>query len=149
MTVVPDAEIADTTTGSHPVFTVDPTTSTDPADVAIDDPVTIVVVPAVYAAFVVDTDDPTATLDDAYTVVVTFCSRNGTLPGATGNPFAAQHPSPPTYTGYRPVFATWIVFVADVFGVNAHVGVTAGLTRFGVPGGRLGVRATEASSPRC
>ena len=65
VTVVPDADTADTTTGSQPVFTVEPTTSTDPALVAIDDAVTIDVVPAVYAAFSVDTDDPTATLDDA------------------------------------------------------------------------------------
>jgi len=134
---VPDAEIALTTTGSHPVFTVDPTTSTEPAAVVTDDAVTIDVVPAVYPAFRVDTDDPTEIALDAYRVAVTFCSSSGRLPGGTGNPFAWQQPRPPTYTGAGPVFDTRMTFAADVFGVKIHVGVTAGFTLCGVPGGRL------------
>jgi hypothetical protein len=41
------------------------------------------------------------------------------------------------------VFEIRIVFDATVFGVKAHVGVTAGFTVFGVPGGKFGTGASS------
>jgi hypothetical protein len=50
------------------------------------------------------------------------------------------------YTGFRDVFVTRRTDTADEFGVNTHVGVTAGFTFDGEPGGMFGI---GASSPRC
>jgi hypothetical protein len=68
----------------------------------------------------------------------------GRDPGGTWIPLFCVTWDPPTYTGYRPVLEIRTVAGTFGVGVNAHVGVTAGFTEFGVPGGNEGI---PSSSP--
>jgi hypothetical protein len=112
--------------------------------------IVIAVVPTVTAdELIVPATARFPTPDSAYSVWVTPISSTGLPPGGTGRLLFCVIWDRPTYTVFRPVFVIRTTFAADVFGVNAHVGVTAGFTELGVPGGKFGTRAIRASSRSC
>ena len=142
-----DAVVELTTCASHPVPAVEPTMIVVPAARPVGTVVVsvIAVVPTVTAdELIVPAATGLFTPEMAYSVCVTPTSSNVLPPAGICMLLFCVIWDPPTYTGYRPVFEIRTVDGAlrPDGAVKIHVGVTAGFTLCGVPGGKLGIWAS-------